>query len=219
MSELDSSVNGLLNKMRSSTQTGKGTFGEQAVFKICEQFYQREGGILIHSYSYKTDKSQAGNIKKGENGQLYVENLGDLTEIDVLYVSKYRVFPIEVKAYKAKEIRLDDEGIYGCYKTDKSPVHQNEMHCRHLYPFIYRALPDGDTRYIIPLVCMVDKCNIIDDRKPWQKEYIKLCVLNNLEATIAQYNTPLDYKLNLQLMDNILREALIKQEKYLPPRF
>lgn len=219
MSKLDGSVNSLLSKMRDSSQTGKGTYGEQAVFKICEQFYQREGGILIHSYSYKVDKEQKGNIKRGENGQLYVENLGDYTEIDVLYVSKFRVFPIEVKAYRAKEIRFDDAGIYGCFKTDKSPVHQNEMHCRHLYPHIFRALPEGKTDYIVPLVCMVDKCNIIDERLDWQRDYIKLCVLNNLEETIRENNTPLKYRLNLQDMNNILKEAMVKEEKYLPPRF
>lgn len=219
MSKLDGSVNSLLNKMRDSSQTGKGTYGEQAVFKICEQFYQREGGILIHSYSYKVDKEQKGNIKRGENGQLYVENLGDYTEIDVLYVSKFRVFPIEVKAYRAKEIRFDDAGIYGCFKTDKSPIHQNEMHCRHLYPHIFRALPEGKTDYIVPLVCMVDKCNIIDERLDWQRDYIKLCVLNNLEETIRANNTPLKYRLNLQDMNNILKEAMVKEEKYLPPRF
>lgn len=219
MSKLDGSVNSLLSKMRDSSQTGKGTYGEQAVFKICEQFYQREGGILIHSYSYKVDKEQKGNIKRGENGQLYVENLGDYTEIDVLYVSKFRVFPIEVKAYRAKEIRFDDAGIYGCFKTDKSPIHQNEMHCRHLYPHIFRALPEGKTDYIVPLVCMVDKCNIIDERLDWQRDYIKLCVLNNLEETIRENNTPLKYRLNLQDMNNILKEAMVKEEKYLPPRF
>lgn len=219
MASLDNSVNGLLNRMRGSSQTGKGSFGEQAVFQICEQFYQRDGGILIHSYSYKVDKSLAGNIKRGDNGQLYIENLGDITEIDVLYVSKFRVFPIEVKAYRAKEIRLDDAGIYGCYKTDKSPVHQNEMHCRHLYPHIFRALPDGNTEYIVPLVCMVDKAKIIDERSDWQKDYIKLCILNNLEQTIRQNNTPLQYQLNLTLMDKILKEAMTKHEKYLPPRF
>lgn len=219
MSKLDGSVNSLLSKMRDSSQTGKGTYGEQAVFKICEQFYQKEGGILIHSYSYKVDKEQKGNIKRGENGQLYVENLGDYTEIDVLYVSKFRVFPIEVKAYRAKEIRFDDAGIYGCFKTDKSPIHQNEMHCRHLYPHIFRALPEGKTDYIVPLVCMVDKCNIIDERLDWQRDYIKLCVLNNLEETIRANNTPLKYRLNLQEMNNILKEAMVKEEKYLPPRF
>lgn len=218
MASLDNSVNGLLGRMRTSTQTGKGTFGEQAVFQICEQFYQRDGGILVHSYSYKVDKSQAGNIKRGDNGQLYIENLGDITEIDVLYVSKFRVFPIEVKAYRSKEIRLDDAGIYGCYKTDKSPVHQNEMHCRHLYPHIFRALPEGSTEYIVPLVCMVDKAKIVDERSDWQKDYIKLCILNNLEQTICQNNTPLEYQINLKLMDQILKEAMTKHEKYLPPR-
>lgn len=219
MSKLDGSINSLLGKMHTSSQTGKGTYGEQAVFKICEQFYQKEGGILIHSFSYKVDKEQKGNIKRGDNGQLYIENLGDLTEIDVLYVSKFRVFPIEVKAYKAKEIKLDDEGIYGCYKTDKSPIHQNEMHCRHLYPYLFKALPDGNTEYIVPMVCMVDKCTIIDDRSDWQKDYIKLCVLNNLEDTIRRYNTPLDYRLNLQDINRTLNEIMIKNEKYLPPRF
>lgn len=218
MSGLDSSVNDVLKKMHTYSQTEKGTYGEQAVFKICEEFYQKDGGILIHSYSYKTDKGQAGNIKKGENGQLYVENLSDFTEIDVLYVSKFRVFPIEVKAYKAKEIRLDDAGIYGCYKTDKSPVHQNEMHCRHLYPKIFRALPDGNTEYIVPIVCMVDKAVVIDERSDWQKDYIKLCILDTLEQTIRQNNFPLGFQLNLNLVDSILKEAMIKHDKYLPPR-
>lgn len=218
MGNLNSSVNNLLGKMRNAGSTGKGTFGEQAVVKVCEEFYLRDGGILVHSYSYKTDKEQAGNIKKGQNGQLYLENLGDYTEIDVLYVSKFRIFPIEVKAYKSNEIKLDDFGIYGCYKTDKSPVHQNEMHCRHLYPHIFRALPDGNTDYIVPIVCMVDKATIIDERSDWQKEYIKLCILNTLEQTIRENNTPLDYQLNLTLMDNILKEAMINSEKYLPPR-
>lgn len=218
MASLDNSVDKVLKQMRQQTTTGKGSYGEVAVFKICEQHYQSGGGILIHSYSYKTDKDQKGNIKKGDNGQLYVENLSDYTEIDVLFVSKFRVFPIEVKAYRAREIRLDDAGIYGCYKTNKSPVHQNEMHCRHLYPHIFRALPDGNTEYIVPLVCMVDKAKIIDERSDWQKDYIKLCVLNNLDATIRRYNTPLDYQLNLQLMDKILKEAMISNEKYLPPR-
>ena len=219
MAGLDSSVNNLLGKMRTSTQTGKGTYGEQAVFKICEEFYQRDGGILVHSYSYKVDKSQAGNVKRGDNGKLFIENIGDYTEIDVLYISKFRVFPIEVKAYHAKEIRIDDAGIYGCYKTDKSPVHQNEMHCRHLYPFMFRALPRGNTSYICPIVCMVDKAKIIDERSDWQRDYIKLCVLNTLKRTIEQNNNPLDFQLNIQLCDQLLKGAMLKSEKYLPPRY
>lgn len=222
MSNLDKSINKILSDMRASSaksgSTTKGTYGEKAVMQICEQFYQSDGGILIHSYSYKTDKEQKGNIKRAEDGHLMVENLGDFTEIDVLYVSPFRIFPIEVKAYRAKEIRLDDAGIYGCYKTDKSPVHQNEMHCRHLYPHVFRALPKGQTDYIVPLVCLVDKANLIDERNDWQKTYIKVCTLDSLEATIREYNTPLDFKLNLDLMNSILREAMVSSEKYLPPR-
>ena len=224
MASLDSSVNEVLNKMHQHRGTEKGSFGEQAVFKICENFYQHEGGILIHSYSYKVDRDQAGNIKK-DNGRLFIENLGSSTEIDVLYISKYRVFPIEVKAYAKNggSIVLTDDGIYGNAKhegmADKSPVHQNEMHCRHLYAHIFRALPDGSTEYIIPIVCMVDKAKIEDQRSDWQREYIKLTILNTLEQTIRQFNTPLQYQLNLTAINNILKEQLVSSEVYLPPRF
>ena len=113
MAGLNSSVDQLLGKMRTSTQTGKGTFGEQAVFKICEQLYQTQGGILVHSYSYKTDKDLAGNIKKDKDGKLFVENTGGYTEIDVLYVSKFRVFPIEVKAYTGFTDSILDHEVPG----------------------------------------------------------------------------------------------------------
>ena len=83
MSSLDKSVNDLLNKMQQHQTTEKGTFGEQAVFRICEEFYRNQGGILYHSYSYKVDKSLPGNIKE-EDGKLYIENLGEFTEIDVM---------------------------------------------------------------------------------------------------------------------------------------
>lgn len=218
MANLNSSIDGLLNKMHSTRDTGKGTIGEKAVFKICEEFYQKKGGILVHSYSYKVDKEQAGNIKRADDGHHYVENLGDSTEIDILYVSKYRVFPIEVKAYKAKNIVFTDEAISGCYITNKSPVHQNEMHCRHLYAHIFRALPNGRTDYIVPIVCMVDNAAIEDRRSDWQKEYIKVCILNNLSATIEAYNTPMDYQLNLAGIDKVLKEEMISSEMYLPPR-
>lgn len=222
MAKLNANVDALLKKMhaagKSGVATSKGSIGEQAVIKVCEEFYQSQGGILIHSYTYKTDKDQLGNIKRGSNGKFYVENLGDITEIDVLYVSKFKVFPIEVKAYKAKTIRLDDAGIYGCRVTDKTPIHQNEMHCRHLYPFIYRALPEGSTDYICPIVVFVDQTDLFDERSEWQREYIMACTLDNLRKTIYENNNPLGYQLNLTLVNNILKEAMVKNELYLPPR-
>lgn len=218
MANLDNQINGLLGKMTQAGGTGKGTYGEQAVFKVCEEFYQTCGGILIHSYSYNVDQSQAGNIKKND-GKLYVERLGSTTEIDVLYVSKYRVFPIEVKAYKANTITLTDDGISGCYKTDKSPVHQNEMHCRHLYAHIFKCLPDGQTKYVVPIVCFVDRASIIDKRSDWQRGYILLTILDNLKETIKINNFPLEYQLNLTSLDNTLKEQMQSCEKYFPPRF
>lgn len=218
MSNLDNAINNALKTMHKNSGVDKGSYGEQAVFKICEKFYQTQGGILVHSYTYKVDREQAGNIKLGENGKLYIENLGDITELDVLYISKYRIFPIEVKAYKSKEITFTDDAITGCYKTDKSPIHQNEMHCRHFYSYMYRALVGGNTEFIVPIVCMVDKCNILDKRSDWQKEYIHLTTLNGLEQMISKYNTPLTHQLDLVLCDKLLKEGMVKSEVYLPPR-
>lgn len=235
MSNLNGRVNKILNQMHEQVvATNKGSYGELAVFAICEEFYQDVGGILIHSYNHKVDPNLAGNIKKDDSGNCYVEKPGSHTEIDVLYVSPYRVFPIEVKAYKAlknEDIVLTNDGIKGCSKTEKSPVHQNEMHCRHLYSFLFRGLPDGGTKrpvnstfgvvgtdYIVPIVCLVDRATVIDNRDNFQREYMKLCILNNLKETIKRYNTPLDAKLNLTLIDKLLKENKTFTEKYLPPR-
>ncbi len=217
MSSIDKDINGLLNTMHTQETKAKGSTGELAVTRICEEFYNTMGGILYHSYSYKTDAEQAGNIKK-DGGKLYVENLGSFTEIDVLYVSPFKVFPIEVKSYKAKEIVLTDDGISGCAITDKSPVHQNEMHCRHLYAHIFKCLPDGETQYIIPIVCMVDEATIRDKRSPWQKKYIKVCILNTLKDTISKNNNPGGYRLDLQAIDRTLKEVSTDYDKYYPLR-
>lgn len=229
---LKNSVSGLLQQMRSTGGTAKGSVGEQAVFKVCEEFYQSQGGILIHSYEYNVDKDLAGNIKKQDYGDtFYVENLGSTTEIDVMYISKFRVFPIEVKAYRANEITFTDTEVKGCRTTSKSPVHQNEMHCRHLYSTIFRGLPEGGTtklistpygncgtEYIVPIVCMVDKADILDCRSDWQRNYIKLTILNYLRKVIEENNTPLDYQIDLTLMDKVLKEAMHSSAVYLPPR-
>ena len=217
MSNIDKDINGLLNTMHGQEAKEKGSTGELAVTRICEDFYNTMGGILYHSYAYKTDADQAGNIKK-KDGKLYVENLGRFTEIDVLYVSPFMVFPIEVKSYKAKEIILTDDGISGCAITDKSPVHQNEMHCRHLYAHLFKCLPNGDTSYIVPIVCMVDEATIRDKRSKWQKKYIKVCILNTLKDTIQKNNNPGAYRLDLHAIDKALREASTDYDKYYPLR-
>lgn len=214
---LDSDVNALLKTMHSEGTLEKGTTGELAVTKICEEFYQSYGGILYHSFEYKVDPDLAGNIKK-KDGNLYIERLGTTTEIDVLLVTPFRIFPIEVKAYKASKITLKDDGIYGCAVTDKSPVHQNEMHCRHLYSAIFKAIPNGSTDYIVPIVCLVDKAEVHDERSAWQKDYIKLCILNTLRDTLIKYNNPGEFKLNLNNVDQALKDIASGWDKYYPVR-
>ena len=218
MSKLGVSVNACLKKMSSVGGVGKGSFGEKAVFKVCEELYQNNGGLLYHSYSYKTDPTKAGNIKKNEQGVLFIENVGKTTEIDVLFVTNNKIFVLEVKAYKAKEIILTDKAITGCYITDKSPVHQNEMHCRHLYPAVLRAVPEGDVKFIEPIVVFVDKCRLIDKRSDRQKSYINVTVLDQLKGTLQRLNRPLDYLIDLNIMAKCLSDACVSSEKVLPCR-
>lgn len=218
---LDQDINKVLKTMHGRQATDKGSPGEYAALKICEEFYNKYGGILIWSYSYQVDKDEPGNIYMDRNNgnRLYIENLGSSTEIDILYVSPTKVFPIEVKAYKSKKISLFNDRIDGVFKNEKSPVHQNEMHCRHLYSFLYRALPEGDTRYIVPIVVFVDEAEIEDNREDWQRDYILVRTLNSLHETLEDYMYPLDYKLDLTLVNNLLHEKLVKAEVFMPVRY
>ena len=215
---IDKEVNSVLNEMHDNRGADKGTPGELAVIKVCEEFYQMYGGILYHSFEYKVDRDLAGNIKKNEDGKFFIENLGNITEIDVLLITPYRIFPIEVKAYRANKITLTDEGIDGTFKTDKSPIHQNEMHCRHFYSHIFKNLPNGSTEYIVPIVCFVDKAQLIDNRSEWQKNYIKACTLNQLRELLIAKNVPGEYILDLIGLDRVLKECSTDHEKYYPVR-
>lgn len=213
---LDSKVNDILNRMHEQTPIDKGIYGEKAVFTICEEFYTDKGGILVHSYSYKTVPHLPGNIKR-VGGKLYIENLGTTTEIDVLLVTPFRIFPIEVKAYKAGLITLYDDRISGCANTEKSPVHQNEMHMRHLYPHIFASLPDGATKYVKPIVVFTDQTRVKDARSKEQKEYITVTILNNLKQVIADNNYPINNTiLDLASIEMRLKNVMSSCITFLP---
>lgn len=214
---LSNTVNSILNKMHSQkVASDKGSYGEQAVFSICEDLYQRRGGILIHSYTYKTVPELAGNIKR-EGNSFYIENLGTHTEIDILLVTKYKMYPIEVKAYKANKINLTNSKIEGCASTSKSPEHQNEMHCRHLYPQIFMSLPNGSTDYIVPIVVFVDQATVSDSRTQDHKDYIKVTILNKLRQLLEENDKPHNGTiLDLPAIETKLRNSMISCEKFLP---
>jgi hypothetical protein len=215
---LSKTVNNILNKMHSQkVASDKGSYGEEAVFSICEDLYQRRGGILIHSYSYKTERELAGNIKR-EGSSLYVENTGSFTEIDILLITPYKIYPIEVKAYKAKQITLTNDKIVGCSADSKSPVHQNEMHMRHLYPKIFTSLPDGQCyEYIVPIVVFADETLVVDSRSADQREYMKVTILNQFRQLLEAYDKPHNNTLlDVKSLEIKLRSAMTSYEKFLP---
>lgn len=211
------SVDSILKRMHSQDATHKGTTGEQAVFTICEKFYNEYGGILIHSYAYKTVDGLAGNIKT-QYGEFYVENIGGYTEIDILLCTPFKIFPIEVKAYKAKKIILTDDRIAGCNVTNKSPIHQNEMHMRHLYPQIFTNIPGGKCyEYVVPIVVFVDRCTVEDNRSREIQDYIPIAILNTLNATITKYNKPVNNTIiDLKGLEQSLRSAMVSNSVFLP---
>lgn len=222
MSLLSKDINKIYREIEngSSDIKKKGNLGEKTVLRICEEIYSKQGGILYHSFSYKTDPSLAGNIKSGSNGKHYIENLSSFTEIDVLLVTPYKIFPIEVKTYSVTngKIVLTDGYIEGCMSTEKTPIHQNEMHCRHLYSHIFKCIPNGETKYIAPIVVFVDRCKFEDKRSNWQKKYIPAITLDYLESLIRVLNKPEEYKLDLEAVDRALTECSVGCELKLPLR-
>lgn len=213
---LNNDVNKILNKMHSQgVASNKGSYGEEAVFSICEDIYNRKGGILIHSFTYRVEPGLKGNIKR--DGGLHCENLGAITEIDILLVTPYKIFPIEVKAYRANKVTLTNDRITGCANTDKSPVHQHEMHLRHLYPKIFKSIPDGMTEFIVPIVVFADQTDVVDSRTPDNREYIPATILNQLRQFIELndvcYNKT---KLNVPAIERDLRSCMTQCEKFLP---
>ena len=220
------SINDTLKNMRQAGKIldmkGKGDAGEEAVLAICADRKKTVGnGILYQSfmYPYQTNPSgvcYTGNVKY-ENNQ-FTEYTRDTIndEVDVLYVTPYKVFAIEVKSYHARCIDVYE---HWCNKDskplEKSPIAQAEKHARHLYHAIYDVLPDGDPKYIQPIVCFVDRCKLRDDRSQHFQDYVPACVLNNFLSTINHYNQPLEYNLDLDEVERKLNEVKVSIKRIL----
>ncbi len=220
------SINDVLYNMRKAGKIQdmkeKGNLGEEAVLAICYERKKTAGvGILYQSfmYPYQSDSGgtvYTGNIKYEDNQ--FVEYTDDSIndEIDVLYITPYRIFPIEVKSYKARSLEVYEHWFNrNSTPVDKSPVMQAEKHARHLYHAIYDVLPDGNPYYIQPMVCFVDKCRVRDDRSDYFADYVPVCILNNLLSTINKYNYPMEYNLDLQMIEKKLNEVKVSIKRSL----
>ena len=202
----------------------KGDLGEDAVLDLCLALKRAGDGILIQSFEYPyasrpDGRNYTGNIKwEGAQYVEYTDRQGLKDEIDILLVTPVRIFPIEVKSYHAN-IHIYDHwmdrtnGGKSLSPVDKSPLAQAEKHARHLYHSIYDVLPDGQSAYIVPIVCFVDRCSIDDDRETRNQTYLPVCVLNNLRQTIFTYNTPLRYGLDLNAIRRKLKEIKTSTRK------
>lgn len=220
------SINDVLLNMRKAGKVAdmkeKGDLGEEAVLSICYDRKQKVGnGLLYQSfmYPYQTDRSgvvYTGNIKYENNEFVEYSRESINDEIDVLYITPYRIFSIEVKSYKAKSLDVYEHWFNrGSTPVDKSPIMQAEKHARHLYHAIYDVIPDGNPNYIQPMVCFVDKCRVRDDRSEHFVDYVPVCILNNLLATLNHYNKPLEYNLDLVQVERKLNDVKVSIKRTL----
>lgn len=227
-----SQVDAILAKMRDAGKLRdikeKGNLGEDAVLSLCLAIKRSCNGILVQSFEYpyasnKQSKNYTGNIKF-EDGKFveYTDNKGLTDEIDILLITPYRIFPIEVKSYKCN-IKVYDHWMdrdnngpgtaKGMQPVNKSPIAQAEKHARHLYHQIYEVLPDGKPDYIVPIVCFVDRCTVEDSRAENMQKYIPVTILNTLRAKIYEYNVPLRYGLDLEALKRKLNAIKLSTRK------
>ena len=219
-------INDVLANMRKAGKVQdmkeKGDLGEDAVLSICYSRKESIGnGLLYQSFMYPYQTSRAGvcytgNIKYLNKEFVEFTKESNNDEIDVLYITPYRVFAIEVKSYSSRALDVYDHWFNnGSTPVDKSPIAQAEKHARHLYHAIFDVLPDGDPAYIVPLVCFVDRCKVRDDRDDHFRTYIPVCILNNLLKTINAYNTPLEYNLDLTQIESKLNKVKVSVKRSL----
>jgi hypothetical protein len=213
-------INDVLADMRKAGKVSdmkeKGNLGEEAVLAICYDRKKKVGnGLLYQSFMYPYQSSRSnvcytGNIKYEEGQFVEYTDTSINDEIDVLYITSYRIFVIEVKSYSARKLDVYEHWFNrNGTSVDKSPIAQAEKHARHLYHAIKDVLPDGNPKYIVPLVCFVDKCKVRDDRSEHFRDYVPVCILNTLLQTINKYNTPLEYNLVLPALESKLNNIKV----------
>lgn len=215
-----SQINDVLNKMRKAGKLqdmkSKGDLGEDAVLSLCYARKKKVGNGLLYqsfTYPYQTARDGAcylGNIKYDTEANEFKDFTKDtnIDEIDVLYITPYRIFVIEVKSYGAKKLEINDHWFFrNSTPVDKSPITQAEKHARHLYHALNDVIPDGNPNYIVPLVCFVDKCRVVDNRSDHFQAYIPVCILNNFLSVINKNNVPMEYNLDLQHIERKLNEV------------
>lgn len=213
-------INQNLKAMRAAGKVmdikAKGAAGEAAAFDIVHEYRTKRGGILKQGFMYpyasnRQNQIYLGNIFWDEEKQRYWDMTKQLNdEIDILYISNFRIFTIEVKSYHDHTIVVTDTWMERQgKKVEKSPFAQAEKHARHLYHQLYDVLPFGDPKYIVPVVCFVDESTIDERRSPAMQYYLPMTVLDNLKQFLIDRDLPVDdvnrYTLDLKMIEKKLQ--------------
>lgn len=151
--------------------------------------------LLLNSVEYGVVPQVPGNLfyDKDSKHITHVANDGGIDEIDIVLATSFRIFLIEVKTYRRKNIRLTNTWEYkGNTPVDKAVITQTEKHARQFYYNFYPYIPEGNPDYIIPLIVFVDDCKVTDKRDIEFKSYLPVCTLNKLNKLISELDTPLD---------------------------
>jgi hypothetical protein len=83
---------------------------------------------------------------------------------------------------------------------------------------LYPVLPDGSPDYIQPVVVFADKGTLRDNRSEEQRTYIPAVTMDRLKSTLTELDRPLDYSIDLVLMEKRLQEITVGCRKVLKRR-
>lgn len=215
----DTEINRILNSLTALHQQDprlKGAPGERAAILALKRYKNlRPNSVILHSVAYPYIPGTPGNIHWENNTMIhYDRTTGVNDEIDIVYVTSYRIFLIEVKTYRRTAIKLTDLWEFNKNTpVPKSVQSQTEKHCRHFYYTFYDHIPDGKMDYIVPIIVFVDKCRVDDKRSDSQREEMPACTLNTLNKIVSVYDTPLDNAIDVDaLVKQIRRKAASIEE-------
>lgn|GEM_PF-3594871 len=218
IAQIDKLLNDMSKLRGREAGAGKGAIGEAAALQILALYKKRIGRrcVLIQSYAYPHASNIEGNIKLNPDGCFIHEpgKPGTDDEIDIVMVTDYRIFLIEVKAYSGK-IKVNDIWTHHANQWDeKSAICQAEKHGRHFYHSFYDILPDGEHDYIKLITAFTGSC-VIEDTRTMNKNYIPIAIANDINRIISIYDKPGKYGIDVDAVIKKMLESKTSVESVL----
>ena len=189
---------------------GKGDMGEAAIMQILKLHKKRLGRrcVIMQSYAFPYAPNIEGNIKLGSDGSFMHEpgKEGTNDEIDIVMLTDYRIFLIEVKAYSGK-ILINDIWTHHANKWDeKSAICQTEKHGRHFYHSFFDVIPEGAHEYIKLITVFTGSCDI-EDRRTMNRDYIPIAVANDINKTLHTHDKQGKYNIDVDTVIKMMLET------------